>query len=291
MRSLSTVEAARDLAGRGLRALRSFVATFKIDLPGMSIEVDPEPGTADSGALERDLPDLFLAVGRAAEAAGRGWLLLVDEVQYLGEADLSALIVALHRTNQMGLPIVFVGAGLPQVARLAGDAKSYAERLFHFPEIGALDPAQSAEAILKPVEAEGAAIEPAALAVIVEGTRGYPFYLQAWGSEAWDAAERAPITEADARRAGRSAVAQLDQGFFKVRTDRLTRGEMEFVRAMAAIGDGPYAIGDVARALGKEQKALGPPRANIIRKGMIYSTGHGLLDFTVPLFAEHLRRQ
>ncbi|MDE0347987.1 MAG: ATP-binding protein [Boseongicola sp.] len=292
LRSLSTVEAAKDLAAQGLGVLKSLASTVKkLSAFGASIEVDAVPGEADSGDLENDLPDAFAAVGRAAAAAGKGWTLLIDEVQYLERADLSALIVALHRMNQVQAPVVFVGAGLPQVARLAGDAKSYAERLFAYPEIGALDPDAARLAIRKPIEDEGASIGAAALDAIAKGTQGYPFYLQAWGSEVWDQAEGPSVDMSDALNAQRRALEALDDGFFKVRTDRLTPTEMAFVRAMADLGDGPYPIAEVAAALGKSLGSLGPTRANIIAKGMIYSFGHGVLDFTVPLFADHLRRQ
>ena len=292
LRSLSTVEAAKDLAALGLGVLKSLASTVrKLSAFGASIEVDAVPGEADSGDLESDLPDAFAAVGRAAAAAGKGWTLVIDEVQYLEREDLSALIVALHRMSQIQVPVVFVGAGLPQVARLAGDAKSYAERLFAYPEIGALDPDAARLAIRKPIEDEGASIGDAALDAIAKGTHGYPFYLQAWGSEVWDQAEGPSVDMSDALNAQRPALEALDDGFFKVWMDRLTPAETAFVRTMADLGDGPYPIAEVAAALGKSLGSLGPARANIIAKGMIYSSGHGVLDFTVPLFADHLRRQ
>ncbi len=186
---------------------------------------------------------------------------------------------------------MFVGAGLPQVAKLAGDAKSYSERLFEYPEIGALDPDAARLAIRKPIEDEGASISAVALDAIAKGTQGYPFYLQAWGSEIWDLAEGPSMELADARNAQRRALEALDDGFFKVRTDRLTPAEMMFVRAMADLADSQYQIAEIAAALNKSLRSLGPARASIISKGMIYSSGHGILDFTVPLFAGHLRRQ
>ena len=291
MRSLSGVEHAKQIALRGLGGLRNFASIFDVEVGGVSIGVDPEPGLADSGDLEHDLPDLFEEIGRAAQAAGKGWLLLIDEVQYLSSADLSALIVALHRISQKRLPVLFFGAGLPLVAKLAGDAKSYAERLFTYPAIGALDAAAARDAIAKPIRSEGADISDAALERMIAGTRGYPFFLQEWGARAWDVAEGSLIDAADADASHAASIRSLDEGFFKVRSDRLTRGEGQFVLAMARLGDGPYHIGDIAAALGKEnQSALSPVRAAIIRKGMIYSTDHGMLDFTVPLYAEHVRR-
>lgn len=291
MRSLSGTEAAKQMAIRGLKGLRNFASMFKIEMAGAEVGMEPEPGLADTGDLQYDLPDLFTLIGKAAKAAGRGWLLLIDEVQYLSEADLSALIVALHRVSQEGLPVLLVGAGLPQVARLAGEAKSYAERLFQYPAVGALDPASARQAIEKPIVDEDATITAEALEVIIERTRGYPFFLQEWASVIWNNAEGVEITFEDADRSYSETLASLDEGFFKVRIDRLTKAEVQFVKAMAQLGDGPYAMADIARRMNRTQKSLGPSRASIISKGMIYSTDHGYLDFTVPLFAEFMRRQ
>lgn len=291
MRSLSGVEAAKQIASRGLKALRGFASIFKIDIAGVEVGVEPEPGLADSGDLQYDLPDLFDVIGRAAQAAGKGWILLIDEVQYLSDADLSALIVAIHRMSQEGLPVLLVGAGLPQVARLAGEAKSYAERLFLYPAIGALDQPSAIQAVEKPITDEEATIEPAALSAIAERTRGYPFFLQEWASTAWNNAEGPEITLDDVSRSYAETLASLDAGFFRVRIDRLTKSEVQFVKMMSELGDGPYAMADIAKAMGRTQSSLGPTRANIIAKGMIYSTDHGYLNFTVPLFAEYMRRQ
>ena len=290
MRSLSSVAAAKQIAARGLKGLRNFASIFNIEIAGIEVSVDPEPGLADSGDLQYDLPALFEMVGRAAQAAGKGWILLIDEVQYLSEADLSALIVSMHRMSQEGLPILMVGAGLPQVARLAGEAKSYAERLFLYPEVGALDPASAAQAIEKPIVDEGASIAADALASVVERTQGYPFFLQEWASSAWDTAEGPEITLDDVNLSYAETLASLDAGFFRVRIDRLTKSEVQFVKTMSDLGEGPYAMADIASAMGRTQQSLGPTRAKIISKGMIYSTDHGYLDFTVPLFAEFMRR-
>jgi len=291
MRSLSTVEAAKQIANRGLKGLRGFASIFKIDIAGVEVGVEPEPGLADSGNLQYDLPDLFNVIGRAAKAACKGWILLIDEVQYLSEADLRALIVSMHRMSQEGLPILLVGAGLPQVARLAGEAKSYAERLFLYPEINALDAEAAAQAVLKPILEEEASIAQAALQEIVVRTKGYPFFLQEWASTAWNCAEGPEISLDDVVKSYSETLALLDAGFFRVRIDQLTPSEVLFVKAMSQLGDGPYAVSDVAKALGRPQSSLGPTRAKVISKGMAYSTDHGFLDFTVPLFAEYMRRQ
>lgn len=290
LRSLSSAEAAKQIAVRGLKGLRGFASVFKIEVAGVEVGVEPEPGLADSGDLQYDLPDLFGVIGRAAKAADKGWILLIDEVQYLSAADLSALIVSIHRMSQDGLPILLVGAGLPQVARLAGEAKSYAERLFLYPGVGPLDPKSAAQAVEKPITDEDASIDPAAVSSIADRTKGYPFFLQEWASVAWNNAEGPEITLDDVNHSYAETLALLDEGFFKVRMDRLTKAEVQFVTEMANLGDGPYAMSDIARAMNRSQSSLGPARASIIAKGMIFKTDHGYLDFTVPLFAEFMRR-
>ena len=291
MHSLSVTEAAKDLANRGLRGLQNFASIFKVKYADLEVGVEPEPGLADSGDLAFDLPDLFETIGQAAQVAGRGWLLLIDEIQYLTREDLSALIISLHHVSQTGLPVVFVGAGLPQVARLAGDAKSYAERLFDYSPIGALDKKSAARAIQRPVEEENASITADALAEVVKTTRGYPFFLQEWASKVWDRAQGPEIALAEVRQTYSETIASLDEGFFKVRFDRMTKTEIQFVDTMSELGDGPYFMADVATAMKRKISSLGPVRASLIKKGMVYSTDHGFLDFTVPLFADFLRRQ
>lgn len=294
LRSLSTIEAAKHLATKGLRGLRNFASILKIEVSGIGIGIegasDPEPGLADSGDIQFDLPELFVLLGAAAQSAGKGWLLLIDEVQYLNEDDLSALIVALHKVSQSDLPIAFAGAGLPQVARLAGEAKSYAERLFTYPKIGPLERQAAEIALIRPINAEGAQIEPDAVKEIVDATQGYPFFLQEWGAKAWDTASGSSISLDDARLAGELATLSLDEGFFKVRLDRLTRAETNFVIAMAQLGNDPVSLADIAKKLGRKPQSLSPARASIIHKGMIYSAEHGYLEFTVPLFADFMRR-
>lgn len=290
LRKLSAVENAKAAVHHATRALRGFASAFKVAIGDVSISVDPEEGVADSGNLEYDLTDLFTRVGEAAKAAGKAWTLLIDEVQYLSEKELAALIVAIHRLNQKQLPVMFFGAGLPQIAALSGDAKSYAERLFDYPPVGPLDAISARAAIQQPIEAEEESISPEALTLIVKKTEGYPYFLQEWGYQAWNIADQSPIQAEDVERASKSALRRLDDGFFKVRLDRLTPKEREYVVAMAELGKGPYRSADVAERLGEAITTLGPRRAKIISKGMIYSPAHGDIDFTVPMFDDFLRR-
>lgn len=287
---LSRVEQAKAVAERGLGVLRAFASAFKVRVGDVEFGVEPATGTADSGALEFDLPEMLMAVAMAARAAKTAVAILIDEVQYLTEVDFSALIVALHKAEQKGLPLIFFGAGLPQVAGLAGDAKSYAERLFEFPEVGKLSEDAARSALRAPVRREGADISDEALEIIITETEGYPYFLQEWGSMAWNAAPASPITAGDAHQATADALEQLDQGFFRVRLDRLTPREKEYVRAMAELGPGPHRSGDIAKLLGMEVTAAGPLRNGIVSKGMIYSKQHGETAFTVPMFDAYMRR-
>lgn len=290
LRKLSMIESAKAAAHSAMRGLRAFASAFNVSVGDFSISVDPEPGVADSGNLEYDLSDLFIRVGEAAKSAHKAWTLLIDEIQYLSEAELAALIVAIHRTNQKNLPVLFFGAGLPQVAALSGDAKSYAERLFNYPPVGALDNGAAKAAIRQPVEAEEETIADEALNTIVSRTEGYPYFLQEWGYQAWNAADASPIDADDVEKASAAAIRRLDEGFFRVRFDRLTPKEREYVIAMAQLGKGPYRSSDVADLLGESVQSLGPRRAQIINKGMIYSPAHGDIDFTVPMFEDYLNR-
>jgi len=290
LRKLSLADNAKAKAYDAMRALRSFASVFKFEYGDVAIAVEPEVGVADSGDLENDLPELFVRIGEAAKAAGKAWTLLIDEVQYLSQKDLAALIVALHKINQAGLPVLFFGAGLPQVAALSGEAKSYAERLFHYPDVGALPEADAKAAIRQPVNEEGAAIDDDALTEIYQKTRGYPYFLQEWGHQSWNLAAGNTITLDNAKQAEAITLKRLDEGFFKVRFDRLTPKEREYVLAMARSGNGPYRSSDIADALGETAQSLGPRRAQIISKGMIYSPSHGDIAFTVPMFNDYLIR-
>jgi hypothetical protein len=290
LRKLSLSETAKVATHAALRALRGFASAFKIAMGDFEVSVDPDPGVADSGNLEYDLTELFLKVGAAAKAAGKGWALFIDEVQYLSPEELGALIVAIHRINQKALPVLMFGAGLPAIAGPSGDAKSYAERLFTFPKVDALVADDAADAIRQPIEEEGESIEDDLLGQIVTLTKGYPYFLQEWGYQLWNASPHSPISIDCMAKAEREALRRLDEGFFKVRMDRLTPKEREYVIAMARLGAGPYRSSDVADVLGEKVTTLGPRRAQIINKGMIYSPAHGDIAFTVPMFEEYLKR-
>lgn len=279
-------------AKRGLRVLRSFFNGLKLKYHDIEIgiDVDPETGVADSGDLEADLSEVFLALGEAAQDRGAAVALIIDEMQYLSEAELSALIMAMHQISQRQLPVVLVGAGLPQLVALSGRSKSYAERLFRFPEVGALSPADAVAALQGPVQQQGVRFEDGALEEIIRQTRGYPYFLQEWGYQAWNLAVASPIGMDVVQQATRESIQRLDANFFRVRFDRLTPREKQYLRAMAELGDTIQRSGDVAERLGVKVQSIAPVRNGLIKKGMIYSPAHGDTAFTVPLFAEFMKR-
>lgn len=289
---MSRVEAAKSAVTKGLRALVGFAKSLKVKYQDIEVgfDVEPEAGLADNGDLEHDLPVLLEAVGEAAGGAGTALVLFVDELQYVPEEQLAILISALHRCAQRNLPIALIGAGLPQLRGRMGDAKSYAERLFDFPRIDALSEEDARLAIEKPAEAVGVRFEQAAVDQILNLTRCYPYFLQEWGKHSWEAADRSPVSAQDVVRATASALAALDQSFFRVRFDRLTPLEKNYVRAMAELGPGPHRSGDIAEELGRKVTSLAPTRGALISKGMIWSPSHGDTAFTVPLFDEFMRR-
>ena len=288
-------QAAMTLAKRGLGALARFVRAFKLSYGELEASIDlGEIGVADNGDLESDLIDLIDLAGAAAAERGTALVLFIDELQYVPERELAALITALHRARQNERPITLVAAGLPQLAGQMGKAKSYAERLFLFSTIGPLDEDAASDAIVHPIEAEDCAIEPAAVAQIIAVTRGYPYFLQEWGKQSWDAAQACPITAADVELAHPTALAALDDSFFRVRFDRLTPSEKRYLRAMADLpagaGEGPFASTAIADHIGRKPSSFGPVRASLIAKGMIYTPGYGETAFTVPMFGAFMRR-
>mgnify|MGYP000165085978 CR=1 FL=1 len=290
--ALDRVAGAGDKAKRGLSVLKSFLNGVKVTVGEIEVglDIEPEKGAADSGDLENDLPNLFVAVAEAAEERQIPVALLIDELQYFRPKELSALIMAMHKMQQRRLPLVLIGAGLPILPGLAGESKSYAERLFSFPDIGALSEADAIRALQDPTRAAGVDFEVAALKEIFRLTQGYPYFLQEWGYQAWNHAIASPITLSVVQAATPVVVQRLDQNFFRVRFDRLTLGEKRFLRAMAGLGAGAQRSGDVAEAMGVSIKSLSPVRSNLIKKGMIYSPAHGDMAFTVPLFNEFMLR-
>lgn len=289
---LDRVAATGDMAKKALRALGGFVNAMKLKYQDIEfgVELGSESGVADSGDLEHDLIDLFTEIGRAAREKETAIVLFIDELQYVEEDQFASLITALHKCAQYQLPVALIGAGLPQLVGRAGRAKSYAERLFEYPEIGPLSDAEAKKALVAPAERENVKFDDGALAEILAQTKAYPYFLQEWGKHSWACADASPITREDAVAATDLAISELDDSFFRVRFDRLTPAEKRYLRAMAQLGAGPHKSGDIAQLLNKKVQAVAPTRATLISKGMIYSPAHGDNSFTVPLFDGYMKR-
>lgn len=289
---LDRVAATGDMAKKALRALGGFVNAMKLKYQDIEfgVELGSESGVADSGDLEHDLIDLFTEIGRAAREKETAVVLFIDELQYVEEDQFASLITALHKCAQYQLPVALIGAGLPQLVGRAGRAKSYAERLFEYPEIGPLSDAEAKKALVAPAERENVKFDDGALAEILAQTKAYPYFLQEWGKHSWACADASPISREDAVAATDLAISELDDSFFRVRFDRLTPAEKRYLRAMAQLGAGPHKSGDIAQLLNKKVQAVAPTRATLISKGMIYSPAHGDNSFTVPLFDGYMKR-
>jgi hypothetical protein len=292
-RVLLSMDARRRIGERVRRAL-GVLKAFSVQLPNgpeLSIEVDPVHGPADSGDLATDLSGLFIELGEVARDHDAGVLLTIDELHFVKPPTLEALVMGLHRAAQLRLPITIAAAGLPSLAALTGEAKSYAERMFTFPVIDSLDDSLAREALVLPARDEGVTWEEGALARAVKVTRGYPYFLQEFGKQAWDVADGPErITEDDFERSVPVAVAELDDGFFRVRTGRTSDPERAYLRAMAELGRGPVRSAEVAAILGKTATALGPTRDGLMKKALCYSPRWGEISFTVPMFDDFMRR-
>jgi hypothetical protein len=288
--SLSLTESGKEQARRGLRVLKSFLSVFKLSYGDFELGVEAEAGTADTGQLASDLTDLIIAVGEAARAAETAVAILIDELQYLSETEFGALITAVHKVNQYRLPIVLIGAGLPQILALAGESKSYSERLFTYPNVGPLEYDDAVSAIVNPAREEGAEYTADAIEEIMRVTERYPYFLQQWGHEAWNLSEGPTITKDDVVTATDAAIRKLDESFFRHRFDRCNASEKRYMRALAELGPGHHKSGNIADKLGLKTTSVGPTRSKLIIKGMIYSHQHGDTAFTVPLFDAYMRR-
>lgn len=279
-------------ARQALAILKGFFSTISVKMEGveLGLDLDAEKGTADSGDLETDLPDLFTAAAEAAAEQKTCLVVMIDEIQYLNKKELGALIMSMYKMQQRQLPLALLGAGLPILPGLAGESKSYAERLFSFPDVGALSESDTSRALQDPVKQHRVEFDEAAIREIYRLTQGYPYFLQEWGYQAWNRAEVSPISLAVMQDASEVVTKRLDENFFRVRFDRLTPSEKRFLRAMAELGPKERRGSKVAECLSVKISSIGPTRAKLINKGMIYSPEHGYLAFTVPLFDDFMRR-
>ncbi len=294
-RALRDATGSFELGSRLRRALSTFKAfSLRTDPSGglaIGIEIDPERGRGDTGALEIDLADLVLDLSSAAAERGVGVVLFVDELQDLAGEELGALCQACHESGQHDAQFYLIGAGLPSLPGLLAEARSYAERLFNYWPIGILTSQAATDALVRPALTAGVEWEQDAVEMVVEHSAGYPYFLQEFGKATWDFAPRPRITLADAKAGVQAGTANLDRGFFANRWERATPAERDYMRAMAEDGDAPSQSGDVARRLGKRSQSVGPTRAKLIQKGLVYAPGHGLIAFTVPGMDTFISRQ
>jgi len=290
--SLDRMLNAGDKVRRGMSVLKSFINGVKIKYGDVEfgLDIEAEQGAADSGDMEVDLPNLLIAVAEAAQEKGIAVAIQIDEIQYLALNEISALIMAMHKMQQRQLPLVLIAAGLPILPALAGESKSYAERLFQFPDICPLSKEDADRALQDPVKISGVEFTKEALDEIFRLTHGYPYFLQEWGYQAWNHAEEPVISLKIIQESTSDVIRRLDENFFRVRFDRLTPSEKNYLRAMAQLGSEAHRSGDIAAILGVKVSSLGPVRAKLIKKGMIYSPIHGDMAFTVPLFDDFMRR-
>lgn len=290
---ISRSEKSKAYGRKALGVLRNFANAVGVKVGEIEIGFDfgEFDGTADSGDIGNDLPELFQVVGEAAKARGTAIALLIDEMQYLSPEELSALVMSIHRTNQRGLPVVLIGAGLPQLLGKMGESKSYAERLFDFPTVEALNSRYAKIAVAEPARRDGVDFTTDALDEIFAATKGYPYFLQEWAYVTWNVAPTSPIGVGDVKRAQPEAIRRLDESFFRVRLERMTPTERRYIQAMAQLGPGPHASGDIAKQYGAKVQTVAPIRSSLIAKGMIYSPSYGATGFTVPLFDEFIRRE
>ena len=280
-------ERARSAAG----VLKSFSLRLQPDGSlSLGLDVDPTIGQADTGNLNDDLADVFEAIGKAAQDQAQGVVFLFDEIQFLDKRELEALIGAVHRTVQSQLPITFAGAGLPQLPGLAGEAKSYAERLFKFPTIGELMGDAARDALVEPARSENVEIETEAIEAIIQYTEGYPYFIQEFGRAVWNIADGPLITAADAAAVQAIVEVELDESFFRARIQRCTLEERRYMRAMADLDPDAQKAADVAEVLGRSSEQVAPLRARLINKGLLYTPRYGYAKFTVPQFDRFMRR-
>jgi hypothetical protein len=288
---LDVGELVSDKVKLALRVLKSFA--LKVQPDGafeLGLDIEAERGVADSGDLESDFTQLFVSVGEAAKDKKTAVAILIDEVQYLSDMELSSLIMAVHKITQLSLPVIVMGAGLPQFLGKAGNAKSYAERLFDYPEVGQLEDKDAILALQQPVLKQDVSFSDEALQLILDVTEKYPYFLQEWGYQSWLVANSNSIDKNAVNAATEIALKRLDKNFFRVRYDRLTPREKKYLRAMAEFGQGSIRSGDIAKVFGTSVKSAAGTRESLIKKGMIYSPNYGDTSFSVPLFADFMKR-
>ena len=289
LHTLSLSNAAKDFIASAVNLLRALQISWNPEEKTVSVDLSGEIPPV-TGNLSSDLTDLFVQLGKIAKKSNMAICFFIDEVQYLSSKEAEALINALHRVNQLRYPVIVFGAGLPKVLKEFEEAKSYSERLFQFIEIDKLDDHAAREAICIPAERQNVSYSEQAVEEILRITEGYPYFIQELCSAAWNATTGDRIEEEDIARAAEKFYQKMDQGFFKSRFDRCSKREQEFIFAMVRCGELPCTIANVAAHMNLSAKKVATYRAQLINKGIIYATGYGEVDFTVPQFDAYLKR-
>mgnify|MGYP000339769960 FL=1 len=287
---MSITESAKEVAKKALGILKAFNVSWNPEDNTFSAGLSEPSPYISTGVLTDDLTEMFVSMGRTASKAGMALCFFIDEIQYMKESEMEALINALHRVNQLRLPIMMFGAGLPKILKIMGEVKSYSERLFKYYQIDRLSADDAEAAIINPAKEFNVVYDSAAIYKIIQLTKGYPYFIQELCSTVWEYSETEIIQLSDVERVVATFLSQLDESFFKVRYERCTKTEHDFLFAMVKCGELPCAISNVAKILRKKVSTISPLRAQLISKGIIHSTGHAEIDFTVPLFDEYLRR-
>ncbi|HVY97333.1 MAG TPA: ATP-binding protein [Solirubrobacterales bacterium] len=285
---MSASRRAGDAVRRALRALKAFTLTVG-DIT-LRFDADPLEGVADSGDLAEDMRDLLVEVGLAAQASGVGFAMVLDEMQTLTSPDLEALIVGLHRAKQKALPVALVGAGLPLLPELTGEAKGYAERGFEFRRVGPLERSAAAAALEEPAQSQGVRWEARATARVVDLAEGYPYFLQEYGREIWKVRRGPKVAFRDVEASEPIVLEYLDDNFFSQRIGKLPDSERRYMSALASLGDGPQRTAEVAARVGKEPHEVSFVRDRLIKAALLYAPKRGEIDFTVPMCADYMRR-
>lgn len=287
---MSITESAKEVAKKALGILKAFNVSWNPEDNTFSAGLSEPSPYISTGVLTDDLTEMFVSMGRTASKAGMALCFFIDEIQYMKESEMEALINALHRVNQLRLPIMMFGAGLPKILKIMGEVKSYSERLFKYYQIDRLSADDAEAAIINPAKEFNVVYDSAAIYKIIQLTKGYPYFIQELCSTVWEYSETEIIQLSDVERVVATFLSQLDESFFKVRYERCTKTEHDFLFAMVKCGELPCTISNVAKILRKKVSTISPLRAQLISKGIIHSTGHAEIDFTVPLFDEYLRR-
>ena len=293
IRQMSVKAKAENIWQKAMSVLKAFQITYSPEgdvSVSLKDDVAAAVGISDTGNFANDLTELFVSMGTLAKNSESSVCLFIDEIQYLKDDEFEALITAVHRVNQKGLPVTLFAAGLPKVAKIAGDIKSYAERLFSFISIDSLKPEAAKLALVEPAKKIDVTFTDEAIDEILRITEGYPYFLQEYGKQVWDFIKDHKIDSTSVQEAYPVFEKSLDNSFFKVRYDRATQKEKEFMLAMVECGELPCTIAQIASKMNCNVQRISPLRAQLIHKGFIYATRYGEVDFTVPQFNQYLKR-